>query len=269
MPVVQPLQASLVRDAEAPAPPPRIERGGGGFGVALARAARGPGAVAPEHTPLGGDEAASALSSAYETVTGRAPTAKQLSLLVAQWSLETGGGRAMMNHNFGGIKGQGPSGLSTSYTTKEGYGATERTIQDKFRAYGSATEGATDYLQTLRARFPHAFEAVRAGDAAGFAHALKREGYYTGSEADYTRAVASLSSRALDQGFGALGQPGRPHAPPTVAPDAPADADPARALDALALADHMTRSALQILGKSDDAEADDLLARTLQQKGRS
>ena len=182
------------------------------FRAALARATH---AVAPERTPLGGDDAASAISNAYQSVTGHAPTAKQLSLLVSQWSLETGGGRAMMNYNFGGIKGAGPSGLSAAYTTKEGYGATERTIVDRFRAYTSPTEGATDYLRTLRARFPKSFEAVRAGDAAGFARTLKSEGYYTGSEADYTRAIASMSERALTQGFASLGQsrrePNRSH----------------------------------------------------------
>jgi hypothetical protein len=265
MPAVQPLQGPNVREAEAPALTRAPSADAGGFQVALTRAAR---TVAPEHTPLGGDEAASALSSAYESVTGHAPTAKQLSLLAAQWSLETGGGRAMMNYNFGGIKGQGPSGLSTSYTTKEGHGATERTLVDRFRAYGSATEGATDYLRTLRGRFPQAFEAVKSGDATGFAHALKREGYYTGSEADYTRAVASMSSRAMGQGFATLGQSGSPHAPPVVAP-ASSETDPTRVLDAMAMADHMTQSALQILGKPDGADDRDAFASALQQKGRT
>ena len=262
MPPVAALQSPSVREAEAPAPALPVSPGGG-FHAALTKAASH---VAPAHTPLGGDEAASALSQAYESVTGHAPTAKQLSLLVAQWSLETGGGRAMMNYNFGGIKGQGPSGLSTAYTTKEGYGATERTLVDKFRAYKSAAEGATDYLRTLRTRFPQSFEAVRAGDAPTFAHTLKREGYYTGSEADYTRAVASMSTRALDHGFDALGQPGRPHAPPDVTPDSGA-ADPMAAFDAMTLSDHMTRSALQILGKSDDQPENDALAFALHRKG--
>jgi hypothetical protein len=263
MPAVAPLIGPNVREAQAPAPAP-VPAAAAGFQVALAKAAR---TVAPEHTPLGGDEAASALSTAYESVTGHAPTAKQLSLLVAQWSLETGGGRAMMNYNFGGIKGQGPSGLSTSYTTKEGSGATERTLVDRFRAYGSAAEGATDYLRTLRGRFPQAFDAVKSGDAGGFAHALKREGYYTGSEVDYTRAVASMSARAIDQGFASLGQAGRAHAPPVVAP--PAETDPMRVLDALSMADHMTQSALQILGKTDGGGEDDLLAQALNRKGRT
>ncbi len=269
MPAVQPLPGALVREAAAPSPVRApAAASADGFRAALARAAR---TVAPEHTPLGGDEAASAISTAYESVTGRAPTAKQLSLLVAQWSLETGGGRAMMNFNFGGIKGQGPSGLSTSYTTKEGYGASERTLVDRFRAYGSATEGATDYLRTLSVRFPKAFEAVRSGDAAGFAHALKREGYYTGSEADYTRAVASMSTRALGEGFATLGQPGRPHAPPVVAPAAD-DTDPLgrfAALDALAMADHMTQSALQILGTTDRSTEDASFTQAFHAKGRT
>jgi len=251
MPAVSFVQAPVAEQTERTRTEPVAQPAA--FQAALARAAK---RVEPAHTPLSGDQAASALSDAYRTVTGRTPTAKQLSLLTAQWSLETGGGRAMMNHNFGGIKGTGPSGLSTAYTTKEGYGATERTIVDRFRAYRTPTEGAEDYLRTLRARFPHSFDAVRAGDPSGFAHALKREGYYTGSEADYSRAIASMSERALSHGFGTLGHSGVSSGASVAV--APPDADfgdgSLRALDALEIADQMSRAALQIAGRDKERE---------------
>jgi hypothetical protein len=209
--------------------------------------------VQPAHTPLSGEEAASALSDAWHGVMGRAPTAKQLSLLTAQWSLETGGGRAMMNYNFGGTKGRSPEGLTVAYKTKEGYGATERTITDHFRAYSSARAGAEDYVRMLKARFPRAMEAVKTGDATAFAHALKNEGYYTGSEADYTKAVASLSDRALDKGFSAIGQTNG-HA--TVDVSTPSEELSLRAIDALELADQMSRAAMRIAaGSSRDDDA--------------
>jgi Mannosyl-glycoprotein endo-beta-N-acetylglucosaminidase len=226
------------------------------FAAALSRAQSGtqaPGTVAPAHTPLSGEEAASALSQAWQGVMGRPPTAKQLSVLTAQWSLETGGGRAMMNNNFGGLKGRSPEGLTVAYRTKEGYGATERSIVDHFRAYATPRAGAADYVHTLETRFPRAFAALRTGDPAAFAHALKSEGYYTGSEADYTRAVASLSERALDKGFGAIGQAGGNHAAVAVStPDEPS----LGAIDALQLADQMSRAAMQIASAEARREED-------------
>src|SRR4051812_23435053 len=110
MPVVSPMASVHVRATDEVAQAPLAQRSGAAiaqasFHAALTRAATpGTRSVEPEHTQLGGDEAASALSRAFESVTGRAPTAKQLSLLTAQWSLETGGGKAMMNYNFGGLK---------------------------------------------------------------------------------------------------------------------------------------------------------------------
>src|SRR5438270_880216 len=86
-----------------------------------------PRLVTPTKTPLTGSEAASALSSAWQRVTGHAPSPKMLSVLVAQWSHETGRGRAMLNYNFGGLKGQSAEGLSAAYRTHEGTGDSERT----------------------------------------------------------------------------------------------------------------------------------------------
>ena len=249
MPAVPIVPAGVIARVDRPEnAPPAAAPLDTAFSATLARAT---GRVEPARTPRGGEEAASAIASAYQSVTGHAPTAKQLSLLVAQWSLETGGGRSMMNYNFGGIKGSSPGGLSAAYTTKEGYGATERTLVDRFRAYSSPEEGAADYLRTLRARFPKSFDAVRAGDAAEFAHTLKREGYYTGSEADYTRAIAQISDRALTRGFASAGAEdgGAPRAHKAIARGADEADDPqdaVRTLDAMRMADEMSRAALQI-----------------------
>jgi hypothetical protein len=111
----------------------------------------------------------------------------------------------MLNYNFGGLKGSGPSGLSTVYKTREGSGADEVHVTDRFRAYGSAAEGATDYVSLLVRRYPEAVQAAEQGDPGRFVQALKARGYFTGDEASYIKSVSSLASQALGAGFDALG----------------------------------------------------------------
>jgi hypothetical protein len=111
----------------------------------------------------------------------------------------------MLNYNFGGLKGTGPSGLSAACSTREGHGATAERVVARFRAYGSAEEGARDYVGLLARRYPDALRAAESGDAKGFVSALKARGYFTDDEAAYSRSVQSLASLAQASGFGALG----------------------------------------------------------------
>ncbi len=165
--------------------------------------------VTPVRTRLSGTQAADALRSAWSAVTGEAPSRETLAVLTAQWAHETGRGASMYNYNFGGIKGHGPSGLTVELKTREGWGATERTIVDGFRAYRTPTEGAIDYVKLLTSRYKGATEAARRGDAVGFVRSLKAGGYFTGNEAAYVRSVSDMSEAALSQGFSALGEGGR------------------------------------------------------------
>jgi len=161
--------------------------------------------VAATRTPLSGSQAAGALEAAWQGAVGRPPSQETLSILVAQWAHETGRGSAMLNYNFGGLKGSGPSGASTVYATHEGFGASAIQTHDRFRAYDSAQQGASDYLSLLQHRYPDAVQAAERGDAGGFVQALKSGGYFTGDPAAYAKSVASLAQRALAQGFDALG----------------------------------------------------------------
>jgi len=161
--------------------------------------------VAPARTPLTGSQAADALHAAWQGTMGRAPSQNTLSILVGQWAHETGRGSAMLNYNFGGIKGTGPSGASTVYATHEGSGASEIQIRDRFRAYDSAEAGATDYLSLLQRRYPDALQAAERGDPVGFVQALKAHGYFSGDEASYAKSVAGLAQRALAAGFDEIG----------------------------------------------------------------
>jgi len=228
------------------------------FDQALTRALTTGGVVAAQHTRLSGSAAAAALERAWAARTGSAPQRETVAVLAAQWAHETGRGASMYNFNFGGIKGSGPSGLSVEQRTREGWGATETTIRDRFRAYRTAEEGAADYLALLEKRFPGAVEAAARGDSQGFARELKARGYFTGNEAAYARSLASLSSLALAQGFDAIGAGGgAPAALDLPVRPATSSAGAAAALSwepdtpfvsALAIADELSRSAMRILG---------------------
>jgi hypothetical protein len=203
--------------------------------------------VAPVRTQLDWGQASGALREALRNVLGEEPSDSSVRVLTAQWAHETGRGASMFNYNFGGIKGAGPSGLSVAQRTHEGFGASERTIVDRFRAYRTAEEGATDYVHLLRARFPEALEAARQGDPVGFVRALKSRGYFTGDEAAYTRSVASLSGVELPSHAAPL--------PPAldvqrVSPAIERPVEPERVsvpnVDALAFADEISRAALRI-----------------------
>jgi hypothetical protein len=152
--------------------------------------------VAPTRTPLSGSQAADALEAAWQGAVGQPPSPGTLTILVGQWAHETGRGKAMLNYNFGGLKGMGPSGASTVYRTHEGAGAHEIQTQDRFRAYDSAEQGASDYLSLLQRRYPDALQAAGRGDAVGFVQALKSRGYFTGDEGAYTKTRWRCSGRA-------------------------------------------------------------------------
>jgi hypothetical protein len=224
-----------------------------------------PGVVPMKRTALTGTQAARALEEAWTKKFGTRPSKETLEVLTSQWAHETGRGSHMYNFNFGGIKGTGPSGLSVSSRTKEGYGDTERTITDRFRAYRTAEEGASDYIELMAKRFPKALDAAGNGDPAGFVRALKSRGYFTGDERVYTRSVTSLTKLASEKGFDALGDA-------TVPAPRVLDMQPVRGfagenaeaselalaslseempfVSAMAIADEVSRSAMRILADS-------------------
>jgi hypothetical protein len=142
--------------------------------------------------------ASTLLGHAWQEVVGDAPAPDSVTLLTAQWSLETDAGRHMPGHNFGGIKAA-PMAAGASLRTVEGYGARRREVTARFRLYDSAESGAHDYVRLLKNRYPAALEAARAGDVSGFAHALGRGGYFTADPRTY--------AHGLEQRFQALQHP--------------------------------------------------------------
>jgi hypothetical protein len=217
------------------------------------------GNVAPVRTPITTDQASALIAGAYEQVTGEKPSTDCVAVLTAQWAHETGRGASMFNYNFAGIKGTGPSGLSVTQRTREGFGASEVTIRDNFRAYRTAEEGALDYVQLLAKRFPASFEAAKQGDPAGCVRALKQERYFTGDEVAYTRSVTRIAREIAPDSLNFSVEP-------LPALDAPRVAaaysegrggtfhDPFAApfVDAAALGAEVSRAALRILASSQE-----------------
>lgn len=175
--------SKLALGAASAADPQRIERG------APARE------VAPKKTITPPSEVRAALSRALESLTGEPPSNQTLDVLTAHVSHETARGTAMLNYNFGGIKGKSPAGDTARYMTHEVLPTGERkAMSQPFRAYATLDDGAADYLSVMQNRFPEAMDQAKNGDPAAFAAALKRRGYYTASEQSYTHAMKSLTS---------------------------------------------------------------------------
>lgn len=180
-----------------------------------------------------------ALARAHQARFGRPATPALLDVLTAHVSLETARGSRMFNYNFGGIKGAGPSGQSARYLTREvGANGEDRHLVDGFRAYGSLTEGAGDYLRFLHTRYGTAFDAASRGDVDGFAGALKSRGYFTENVEPYAAALRSLAhadwSGTQLTTAGADAELGPIVAPPDAATALPTTLDVERVLDAVA-----------------------------------
>lgn len=217
------------------------------------------GVVQAVRTPLSPDQASALIAGALERQTGAPPSKETVAILTAQWAHETGRGASMYNYNFAGIKGTSPAGLSVSQRTREGYGATERTITDNFRAYRTAEEGADDYVALLERRFPAALDAAKTGDPAGTVRALKQAGYFTGDEAAYTRSVTAMAREFAPDALN-FAAPELPALPLDYAAFADARAAGASApagvpfVDPAAMQDHILRAALRIMAAPDKDE---------------
>lgn len=146
----------------------------------------------PANSPMNEEDAARHLARAWHAVVGTAGSELTLSLLWAHWAHETGRGQRMHAYNFAGLKGRGPSGASVVVWTREGPTSSEL-LQRTFRAYRTPAEGARDYVQLLKKRYPAALRAAKAGNPQDFSLALESGGYFTGDSRAYLKALASLS----------------------------------------------------------------------------
>ncbi|MBI5537708.1 MAG: hypothetical protein HY898_33600 [Deltaproteobacteria bacterium] len=228
--------------------------------------ARTPAEVAIQHTPMTLDEVGSTLSAAWRALHGEDPPEGLVPLLTGQVSIETGGGVGMLNNNFAGIKGTGPSGMTVRWRTTEGSGKNLQHVVDRFRAYRSAEEGATDYLRLLESRFGTALECAKTGDANGFVHELKKAGYFTGDEKVYARVVGTVAARSGLAEGAAVAEP-RAAPPPVKASARPAGPKPIElpssvrtdelewvsVMTTMSVADELARAAMRIAATPEEA----------------
>ncbi|MEO6599398.1 MAG: hypothetical protein ABIQ16_05960 [Polyangiaceae bacterium] len=148
-------------------------------------------------TPLTKQDATRALVDAYTRVTGGAPSARVLALLLAQTAFETGRWQKLHNFNFGNAKAGPGYPLITQFRCSEVEQGIERFFDPpdphcNFRAYPSASDGAVDYLKVLQSR-PHWWNGLQTESPTAFVEALATSPkYFTGNPSIYTSAVASL-----------------------------------------------------------------------------
>ncbi|MEX3955155.1 glycoside hydrolase family 73 protein [Trinickia sp. EG282A] len=118
-------------------------------------------------------------------------------IVLAQSALESNWGRSVVANAYFGVKGQAPSGDSTTFTTHEVINGKAIKINDAFRAYGSYEEAADDYAKMLRnnPRFRTCFLHTASSQ---FAVALARNGYAT--DPSYSAKLnAIIRAHKLDQ----------------------------------------------------------------------
>jgi hypothetical protein len=158
--------------------------------------------IADKITPLARDQVLSVFTAAMPTT---AEKREAIALLVAQSALETGRWRSIHWYNFGNIKpGAGWLGDYCQFRCNEVIAGKVQWFdpphpQTSFRAYASPLAGAQDYLDFLskKSRYRGAWVRALAGDPVGFSRELRRAGYYTASEAIYTKAIVSLYAEFL------------------------------------------------------------------------
>lgn len=154
-----------------------------------------------------------------------------LSVLIAHWALETGRGKKCIAYNIGNIKCPDEHKSNYCYfvtferlssreaadyvakSTEENHAVITVSLPSgnclvtfypnhpacRFCAYETLDEGVADYLLHLKTRFAACWHFVEEGNVIQFCHSLKEQGYYTASEAVYTKAINQLfnSYRAL------------------------------------------------------------------------
>ena len=149
-------------------------------------------------TPLSRQDAAQALLTAYQMLTGALPSSAVLALLMAQSALETGHWKKIHQFNFGNAKASPDYPLIVQFRCSEIDAQGKEHFFDpphpqcNFRAYPDAAAGALDYLKVLQRR-PHWWQGLHTEHPSSFVDALATPPkYFTANPAQYKRAIGSL-----------------------------------------------------------------------------
>lgn len=140
-----------------------------------------------------------AIVEAWKELLGFMPSKQQISLVLAQNSLETGHRKSMWNYNVGNITTDGKSqydfydDITTQEQIKPGVWEAKNL---KYRSYPNLKEGTKDYLKLLNSKkYSKAWDHIINPNPEAFSKALKDIGYYTANEAPYTKAITKLYNK--------------------------------------------------------------------------
>lgn len=155
-------------------------------------------------TPLTPEQAAKALSDGYKLVTGKAPTALVLQLMLGQWALETGNGKSIHNFNYGNGKGTSNSQYVQYFRCSEIINGQEiffdpPAIECRFAAYKTAEDGAVAFVRLLKSR-ENWWKGLHSGSADGFVTGLatKPYAYFTANVDLYRNVLKERAAKYAD-----------------------------------------------------------------------
>lgn len=139
-----------------------------------------PDEVEMQSTPLTRGQANFAIREAFIELEGKEPTDNELRMLSAHSGLETGNwGSGFHNYNFGNFRGS----PYFKQRVPELIDGEWIKIDQTFKSFQVASDGALAWLKSLKRNWPTAFEVLDSGDTYEYARRLKEEGriggYYT------------------------------------------------------------------------------------------
>lgn len=142
---------------------------------------------------------------------GKAPNQRQIGVIWAQNSLETGQSFSMWNNNVANVKYTEAAGavdycmLANVWEIVNGKKVMFQPPNPAtwFRSFPTLADGVTFQINFLKnKRYKTAWTAVESGNPAAFAHLLKLAGYYTAPEQDYVAAMNGFFNKFMrDQTF--------------------------------------------------------------------
>jgi len=150
-------------------------------------------------TPLTAEQAAAALATAYQRVTGHAPTDRILGLLVAQTAQETGEWQHLHNFGFGNLKASASDQYYQGFRCWEMVNGQQVWYDAdnpicRFAAYLRPEDGAERYVQLLAKR-PYWWNGLHTGTVEGFVAGLTTPPvFFTGDPGVYARNMEKFVS---------------------------------------------------------------------------
>lgn len=151
------------------------------------------------------------LVEGWQKLFGTLPSKKQIAVIWAQNSLETGGTTSMYCNNIGNAKyvanaSDGPEikycMLANTWEIENGKKVYYQPPSPVtwFRAFDTLADGVSFHFNFLRNnRYKVAWSAVEAGNPSQFSKLLKQQGYYTADESAYTNLLVYYFNQFMNK----------------------------------------------------------------------